>query len=72
MKANLRGLKQFQVLFLFKRVIHKLKVLSQSYFPKGTFPKLFSQGDFQSENLNPKGQLPKCAIYQAATSQRLG
>ena len=45
---------------------NKLLQLDVRYFPKGVSPRATSQVRI------PKWQLPQCAIYKAATSQRLG
>ena len=45
---------------------YMIHIYGVRYLPKGIFPRA------TSHRLFPKWQLPKCAISQAATSQRLG
>ena len=63
MKANLNSLKQLQVLFLFKRVIHKVV---------GTLPKVFSQRRLPKWQFKSQGATSQMCDLPSGNFQRLG
>ena len=70
------GKKQFNYPYLIILLldINKFWPLNASHVLQkvlGTFPKAISQGRLPKYQF-PKWKIPKCAIYQATTSQRLG